>query len=75
MQALLTMRLAIALDATLFRILGSIYGAAVLLTWSVITIPTLKRVFDRSIFHAPYLEDDLSQLSSRVGDNSRGKSR
>jgi tellurite resistance protein TehA-like permease len=72
-QALLTIQLAVALDATLFRVLGSIYGAAVLIVWSVLVIPTLIRVFDKSIFYAPYLEDDLSQLTSETGNDSRGK--
>lgn len=72
-QALLTIELATALDSAVFRVLGSIYGAAVLLTWSALAIPTLVKVLDRSIFHAPYLDDELSQLTSEVGDESRGK--
>ena len=75
MQALLTMQLAIALDATVFRVLGSIYGAAVILTWSVLAIPTLTRVLDRSIFYVPYLDSDLSQLTGQIGHSSPTKIR
>lgn len=76
MQALLTMQLAVALDATIFRVLGSIYGAAVIITWFVLAIPTLKQVSDRSIFYVPYLDDDSSRLRQEVSDDSddsRGK--
>ncbi|KAF8584835.1 hypothetical protein K439DRAFT_1646832 [Ramaria rubella] len=72
-QALLTMQLAVALDATLFRVLGSIYGAAVLFIWSALAIPTVIQVFNTSIFHAPYLDDDLTPLTTKVRDDNEQK--
>ncbi|KAF8507752.1 voltage-dependent anion channel-domain-containing protein [Gautieria morchelliformis] len=72
-HAFLTMQLAVALDATVFRVLGSIYGAAVILTWIILAIPTLTQVQDRSIFHAPYVDDDLSQPADHVSGESSSK--
>lgn len=69
------MHLAVALDATMFRVLGSIYGASVILTWFVLAIPTFRQVLDGSIFFAPYLDGDSNQLKGEIGDISGGDTR
>jgi tellurite resistance protein TehA-like permease len=67
------MQVAVFLDARVFRVLGSIYGAAVILTWTILAILTLTRVLDRSIFHVPYVDDDLSQAADHVSGESCNK--
>ncbi|GJJ06082.1 hypothetical protein Clacol_000271 [Clathrus columnatus] len=69
-QAIGTIQLSIALDARFFRVLGAIYGAVVIALWVVLAIPTMKQVLDGSIFHAPYLEDDLKEMAGVGIDGS-----
>lgn len=49
--------------------MGAIYGAAVIALWVALAIPTLKQVLDGSIFHAPYLEEELGEKVGDIGVN------
>ncbi|GJJ09822.1 hypothetical protein Clacol_004046 [Clathrus columnatus] len=52
-NALLTIQLGNAMDSTLFHVLGSIHGAAVVLMWLLLVLPTVIHVWDRRIFVTP----------------------
>lgn len=57
------------LDARFFRVLGAVYGAAVIVLWFALAIPTLIQVFDGSIFQASFMEEDLREMAGDVDVN------
>lgn len=61
------------LDARFFRVLGAVYGAAVITLWFALAIPTLKQVLDGRIFQASFLEEDPREMANDMVDVSGGE--
>lgn len=68
-QAIGTIQLSMVLDAQFFRVLGAVYGAAVIALWFALAIPTLKQVFDGRIFQTSFLEEDLQEMANGMDVN------